>query len=310
MNAGEKIRQAAAILRQASHATALTGAGISTPSGIPDFRSPDSGMWTQYNPFEVASIYAFRQNPENFYDWVRPVAEMILNAKPNPAHIALGQLEKAGIIKATTTQNIDGLHQKAGSSIVYEVHGHLRQATCIRCYATESAEPLIRQLLQDGQVPQCRHCGGVIKPDVILFGEQLPVKVLIAAQTAARKSDVMLVAGSSLTVAPAGNLPLLTQKNGGQLIIVNLSPTHLDELAQVVIHARRGKGTGEMAALWDAWGNVLAQSGHAQGQVRLQARALYEAYGDRLAEPLAQRPPFVPEPIEALPEAGDLESPL
>jgi NAD-dependent deacetylase len=236
MNLGEKIRQAADMLRRAHYASVLTGAGISTPSGIPDFRSPESGMWTKYNPFEVASIYAFRQNPENFYDWVRPMAELVFSTQPNPAHLALAQLEQMGIIQAIVTQNIDGLHHKAGSKTVHEVHGHLREATCVRCYAVQPAEPLIRQFLRDKQVPRCQ-CGGVIKPNAILFGEQLPIKTLIAAQVAARDSDVMLVAGSSLTVAPAGNLPLLTKETGGQLIIVNLSTTHLDELADVVIHA-------------------------------------------------------------------------
>jgi NAD-dependent deacetylase len=194
-------------------------------------------MWTKYNPFKVASIYAFRQNPEDFYDWVRPMAELVLNTQPNPAHLALARLEQMGVVQALITQNIDGLHQKAGSQTVHEVHGNLREATCIRCYAVEPAEPLIRQFLRDKQVPRCRQCGGVIKPKAILFGEQLPIKALIAAQVAARDSDAMLVAGSSLTVAPAGNLPLLTKESGGQLIIVNLSATHLDELADVVIHA-------------------------------------------------------------------------
>ncbi len=237
MNVGEKIRQAAKILHRARYASVLTGAGVSTPSGIPDFRSPESGVWTKYNPFEVASIHAFRQNPEDFYDWVRPMAELVFNTRPNPAHLALAQLEHLGVVQALVTQNIDGLHQKAGSQMVHEVHGNLRQATCIQCYTVEPAEPLMRQFLQDGQVPRCRRCGGVIKPNAILFGEQLPIKTLIAAQVAARDSDAMLVAGSSLTVAPAGNLPLLTKEGGGQLILVNLSATHLDELADVVIHA-------------------------------------------------------------------------
>lgn len=237
MKIEEQIEQAAAILKGAHYVTALTGAGHSTPSGIPDFRSPESGVWQSVDPFQVASIFAFRQQPQSFYDWVRPMLHTILNAKPNPAHEALAQLEEMGILKAVITQNIDGLHQRAGSQVVYEVHGHLRQATCVRCYSKVQAEPLIHDFMESGEIPRCEKCQGVIKPDVILFGEQLPVQELIAAQQVARKSDVMIVAGSSLQVAPAGDIPLLTQQQGGKLIFVNFGSTHLDDLAEVVIRA-------------------------------------------------------------------------
>jgi NAD-dependent deacetylase len=163
--------------------------------------------------------------------------DTMLNAEPNPAHIALAQLEEMGILKAVITQNIDGLHQRANSKVVYEVHGHLRQATCIRCYAKWPAEPLIRDFMESGVIPRCEKCNGVIKPDVILFGEQLPIQTLIASQQAAKKSDVMIVAGSSLQVAPAGDIPLLTKEHGGKLIFVNLGPTHLDQVADIVIRA-------------------------------------------------------------------------
>jgi NAD-dependent deacetylase len=237
MEIEKKIQQAASILKRSSYATALTGAGHSTPSGIPDFRSPDSGVWRSVDPFQVASISAFRQQPQSFYDWVRPMLHTMLNAKPNPAHIALAQLEELGVLKAVITQNIDGLHQRANSRVVYEVHGHLRQATCIRCYAQSPAEPLMRDFMASGDIPRCEKCNGVIKPDIILFGEQLPIQTLIASQQAARKSDVMIVAGSSLQVAPAGDIPLLTKERGGKLIFVNLGSTHLDEAADVVIRA-------------------------------------------------------------------------
>jgi NAD-dependent deacetylase len=237
MEIEEKIQQAASILKRSSYATALTGAGHSTPSGIPDFRSPDSGVWRSVDPFQVASIFAFRQQPQTFYDWVRPMLHIMLNAEPNPAHIALAQLEEMGILKAVITQNIDGLHQRANSKVVYEVHGHLRQATCIRCYAKWPGELLIRDFMESGDIPRCEKCNGVIKPDVILFGEQLPVQTLIASQQAASKSDVMIVAGSSLQVAPAGDIPLLTKERGGKLIFVNFGPTHLDQVADIVIRA-------------------------------------------------------------------------
>jgi NAD-dependent deacetylase len=235
MSIEDKMERAASILKQARYVIALTGAGISTPSGIPDFRSLGSGLWESVDPFEVATIFAFRQNPQKFYDWVRPLVHTLLNAVPNPAHVALAELGEIGVLKTIITQNIDGLHQRARSPAVIEVHGHLRRATCIRCYATAPAEPLICAFMDGGDIPRCERCNGVMKPDIILFGEQLPQQALIAAQQEARKSDVMIVAGSSLQVAPAGDLPLLTKRGGGRLIIINLGPTHLDDAADVVI---------------------------------------------------------------------------
>jgi NAD-dependent deacetylase len=232
-----RIEQAALVLVHLHQVTALTGAGISTPSGIPDFRSAGSGLWEFVDPFKVATIFAFRQDPQAFYDWVRPLVDTILNAEPNSAHYALADLGEMGVVKAIVTQNIDGLHQRASSQVVYEVHGNLRQATCIRCYVSAPAEPLIQAFMQSGRIPRCVRCGGVMKPDVILYGEQLPARILIAAQQAARGSEAMIVAGSSLEVAPACDLPLLTKANGGKLIFVNLGPTHLDEMADVVIRA-------------------------------------------------------------------------
>jgi NAD-dependent deacetylase len=233
----KEIEQAARLLTQAKYAIALTGAGISTPSGIPDFRSFGSGLWEQVDPFEVATIHAFRQRPQAFYDWVRPLVKVVMDAEPNAAHLALAELGEQGIIKQVITQNIDGLHQRARSEAVIEVHGHLRQATCIRCYTSVPAEPLICDFVETRALPRCTACNGVMKPDVILFGEQLPAHALIAAQQAARKSDVMIVAGSSLEVAPAGDLPLLAKQRGSKLIFVNLGPTHLDDSADVIIRA-------------------------------------------------------------------------
>ncbi len=233
----EEIGQAAGILKRARYVTALTGAGISTPSGIPDFRSHGSGLWESVDPFAVASIFAFRQDPQAFYDWVRPFVRTVINAEPNPAHFALAELEEMGLLKAIVTQNIDGLHQRANSSVVYEVHGHLRRATCIRCYASAPAEPLIRAFMEGGRAPRCEQCNGIMKPDIILYGEQLPAKAMIAAQQAIRKSDVMIVVGSSLEVAPAGELPMLIKRHDGKLIIVNLGSTFMDAVADVLVRA-------------------------------------------------------------------------
>jgi NAD-dependent deacetylase len=235
MKQKEKIERAAQLIRRSRHMVAFTGAGHSTPSGIPDFRSPHSGLWEKHNPMLVASIWAFRLNPKTFYDWIRPMADTLLNASPNPAHIALAELEELGYLRTVITQNIDNLHQRAGSRRVLELHGHLREATCVRCYKKVPAEPTVERTIRKGKVPHCK-CGGVLKPDVILFGEQLPIRVLNQAMDEARNCDLILVAGSSLEVTPAADIPFLAVDCGAKSIIVNLQPTTFDPRADVVIH--------------------------------------------------------------------------
>lgn len=242
------IERAATLLREARHGVALTGAGVSTPSGIPDFRSPESGLWERNDPMIVASIWAFRMNPQVFYNWIRPVAERLLIAVPNPAHVAMAEMEQRGCLKAIVTQNIDSLHQRAGAQHVLEVHGHMRQATCIRCYKEVPAMSLVGRFLLTGEAPRCE-CGGPFKPNAILFGEQLPVRVLNAAIEEMRRCDVLLVAGSSLEVVPAADLPLLALEHGARLIIINLEPTGFDPRADVVIHADVADVLPRIAAL-------------------------------------------------------------
>lgn len=231
-----RIRQAAALLQEASHAVVLTGAGISTPSGIPDFRSNDRGLWEHIDQMTVASAWGFRRDPAAFFAWIRPLARLIYEAEPNAAHRALAALEAQGIVKELVTQNIDVLHQKAGSHCIYELHGDLREATCGECFRVYPVEGFIQPLIADGTMPRCPHCGGVLKPNVILFGEALPIEALQQAQRAARLCDVMLVAGSSLAVAPASELPQIALAHGASLIIVNFEETYIDRRAQVVIH--------------------------------------------------------------------------
>ncbi|MBE7474488.1 MAG: RNA polymerase subunit sigma [Anaerolineae bacterium] len=236
MQLAQQIQHAAGLIASARGVVAMTGAGISTPSGIPDFRSPDSGLWDQADPLEVASIFAFRHNPQRFYNWVRPLALSLLEARPNPAHYALAALEQEGKLKAIITQNIDNLHSKASSKTVYELHGHLRTVTCTRCFAVEDSAAAFAKFMRDGQVP--RHtCGGVLKPNVILFGEPLPIRELVLAQEAIKEADLLLIAGSSLEVAPASDLPQLALENKAKLIIINYQPTYLDARAAVVIRA-------------------------------------------------------------------------
>jgi NAD-dependent deacetylase len=235
MKLDEKIERAAKLIRQSRYMVAFTGAGHSTPSGIPDFRSPDSGLWEKHNPMLVASIWAFRLSPKTFYDWIRPMADTLLNASPNAAHIALAELEELGYLRTVITQNIDNLHQRAGSRHVLELHGHLREATCIRCYKKVPVEPAVERTIRKGKIPHCE-CGGVLKPDVILFGEQLPIRVLNQAMAEARNCDLILVAGSSLEVTPAADIPFLAVDSGAKAIIVNLQATAFDRNAEVVIH--------------------------------------------------------------------------
>lgn len=235
MSTAQGIRRARQLLQQSGYAVALTGAGVSTPSGIPDFRSPGSGMWEQVNPLEVASIYAFRSSPRVFYDWVRPSVRLIQTARPNPAHRALAEMEQSGVLQSIITQNIDGLHTRAGSRRVIELHGNLRTTTCIECYQVTSGEAVLEHLLNQDSVPSCPHCGGVLKPNVILIGEQLPFSELQASHQETQHCDVMLVAGSSLTMEPAARLPELAKEHAAHLILVNLEPTHVDGVADVVV---------------------------------------------------------------------------
>ncbi len=232
------------LLQKAQHAVVLTGAGISTPSGIPDFRSPDSGIWKRYDPAEVATLSAFRHNPTTFYHWLHLLAEKIIQAEPNPAHLALAQLEQAGKIKALITQNIDGLHQKAGAKLVIEVHGTFQTLVCIRCYrkyrSNDHDNPniyasIIDAYLHDDLIPHCPGCGSILKPDIILFEEQLPALSWIEAQQACRKCDLLIIAGSSLEVMPVAGLPMRALENGARLVSINKTATYIDVRADAIL---------------------------------------------------------------------------
>ena len=227
------IARAAEFVHAARSAVALTGAGFSRPSGIPDFRSA-GGLWTRDDPMAVASLSGFRADPRRFYGWVRPLIDTIAVALPNPAHQALARLERAGRLKAVITQNIDGLHQRAGSHEVYELHGHIRSVTCLDCEHQAPSRPLLAQIRR-GKIPRCA-CGGLFKPDVVLFDELLPRGLLWLAQRAIEQADVVIVAGTALEVAPVCELPLPALRRGARLIIINQGETYLDDRADVVLH--------------------------------------------------------------------------
>jgi NAD-dependent deacetylase len=229
------IEFAADLIRQSKHVVALTGAGLSTPSGIPDFRSEGTGLWAYDEPLTVASLHTFRTAPEKFFQWFRPLAGQVYGAKPNAAHLALAALEKAGKLVSIITQNIDMLHQKAGSVSVIETHGSIRTLSCTQCYHQVNAEQCVADFIENGYLPRCPKCGGILKPDVILFGEQLPQSAWAEAQQAARGCDLMLVIGSSLEVLPVAGLPMQALDRGAHLVIVNNSSTYLNVRADRVI---------------------------------------------------------------------------
>ena len=234
--AKSKVEEAATLFLEANYAVALTGAGHSTPSGIPDFRSPGSGLWSQVDPMEVASIQALYRDPEAWYAWYHERGTMFLDAQPNPAHEALAELEGMGHLQAVITQNIDNLHQKGGSKRVIELHGNTREAICLRCGDIIPAPLLWERYVQERQAPRCEKCSGMMKPNVILFGELLPEEALSAAWEETDKCDLMLVAGTSLEVTPAAHLPLMARRRGAKLVIVNFQPTRADSYAEVVIN--------------------------------------------------------------------------
>ena len=225
----------AALIRERQPCVVLTGAGVSTESGVPDYRSA-SGIWAEVDPFEVASIQAFRHDPERVWSFYRARIHALHEAEPNTAHHALAELERRGFVSAVVTQNIDTLHTRAGSRDVIEVHGSIRSAQCLRCLWIESGEAALAQL-EVRSAPLCPHCDDILKPGVVLFGELLPPGVLERATDLARTAGLVLVVGSSLEVWPVAGLPLEAR----DFAIVNHGPTALDDRALLKIDAAAGE---------------------------------------------------------------------
>lgn len=238
-NSREEIEAAARILADSNKVVALTGAGISVESGIPDFRSP-GGIWTRYDPTIYATFESFVNDPSKFWSLARDLHPLLEAAEPNPAHRMLAELEKLGKCEAVITQNIDDLHQKAGSGVVLELHGTFRSGKCIRCGERYGFEEL-GEFAREGNIPECKSCGGPVKPDVVLFGEPLPPHVLKKASELAQTCDLMLVVGCGLEVFPAASLPILTHRRGGKLIFVNVVETAYDYIADVVLRGKAGE---------------------------------------------------------------------
>ena len=234
------------LIRRRQPCVALTGAGISTESGIPDFRS-SHGIWAQFDPMEYATISAFRRDPEKVWTFYAPRFSALTSAAPNEAHRALATLEARGLVRAVVTQNIDLLHERAGSRDVIEVHGSIRRCECLGCGA---AYPLdeVRRLLDGMAVPRCRECGSVLKPGVVMFGELLPESAIDRAFGLAREAALLLVVGSALEVAPVSSLPWETARSGGEVAIVNVGATSFDAFAALKVEGKAAEVLGAVVA--------------------------------------------------------------
>ncbi|GIK77590.1 MAG: NAD-dependent deacylase [Acidobacteria bacterium] len=241
----------AALIRSSRSTVALTGAGISVPSGIPDFRTPGEGIWSDVDPFEVASIEAFRRDPKRFWEFYRPRFAMLGGKRPNPAHAALAALESEGLLAAVITQNIDRLHRAAGTRELIEVHGSIATSSCVACgQAYGLAE--VDGLFDSRGIAVCDVCpAGLVKPDVVLFGEMLPAAAIERARELAGGAELMVCIGSSLEVYPAAGLPELTLAAGGRVAIVTKGPTPYDRDAALKLE---GDVADELTAVLAALG--------------------------------------------------------
>jgi len=239
----DELRQ---IVSQAKRLVAFTGAGISAESGIPTYRG-ENGVWHKYDPAKYASISYFFQDPQYYWRFFQEVRYPALRgAKPNRAHMALARLEENGLLRAVITQNIDGLHQLAGSRRVLELHGNTRRISCLDCKKRYTMDEVYRQL-EVQLPPACSACGGSLRPEVVFFGESLPTAVLEEAIEETRQCDLFMVVGSSLVVRPAASLPVMAKQQGARLVIVNKEPTPLDPIADVVFHSAASEVLGAVA---------------------------------------------------------------
>jgi NAD-dependent protein deacetylase/lipoamidase len=247
-----EIEALAALLMERQPCVVLTGAGISTESGIPDFRSA-SGIWADYDPMEYATIDAFRRDPVKVWEFYALRFEVLTRAQPNAGHLALAELEGRGLVQALVTQNIDGLHERAGSREVIEVHGSIRTASCLACGERSSLADVVASL-REAPAPPCPRCGAIFKPDVVMFGELLPAEAIDRAVDLAERARLLLVVGSTLEVYPVAGLPGATVSAGGSLAIVNRGPTPFDGLAAVRIDDAAGHALSALVEEVDSLG--------------------------------------------------------
>jgi NAD-dependent deacetylase len=242
------LAELAELVRASQCTVALTGAGVSVPSGIPDFRTPETGFWANVDPMEVAHIDVFERDPARFWSYYRPRFNTLGDKRPNGAHEALAELERRGLLAGTITQNIDRLHRAAGSQNVVEVHGSIASSTCRSCAVSYGLDE-VDALFDPEGVVLCASCGGAVKPDVVLFGEMLPEAAMGQAQELAAQAELMICIGTSLVVHPVAGLPEVTKACGGQLAIVTKGPTPYDGDAVLKLE---GEVDAELGALLEA----------------------------------------------------------
>ncbi|ALX48864.1 NAD-dependent protein deacylase [Lentibacillus amyloliquefaciens] len=228
-------------LKESSHTVVFTGAGMSTESGLPDFRSANQGLWKQKDPSKIASTDALNSNVDEFIEFYRSRVLTVKDYKPHKGHHILADWEKEGIIHSIITQNVDGFHQAAGSQNVSELHGTLTKVHCQSCGREYKNEAYVNQTYN------CE-CGGILRPSITLFGEMLPQDAFQLAQSESEQADLFIVLGSSLSVTPANQFPLIAKDNGARLVIVNREPTEFDRFADEVIHSRE---IGEVLEEWN-----------------------------------------------------------
>jgi NAD-dependent deacetylase len=241
----------AELLAAAERAVVLTGAGISVPSGIPDFRTPGKGLWEKVDPMKVAHIDAFRRSPDEFWTFYGQRFAMLSEITPNPAHEAVAELERRGVVRGVITQNIDRLHRAAGSQNVIEVHGSIEWSVCPECGGRVSLERVLEVLAEHPGAPECTACIAPLKPDVVLFGEMLPEDAISDAYALAAEADLIVCVGSSLEVFPVASLPGVTRDGGGRIALVTQGPTPYDSDAAVKLD---GDVVEELAAVMAALG--------------------------------------------------------
>ena len=233
----DSLREAKDLVKNSKRITALTGAGISVDSGIPDFRS-EGGLWKRYDPLEHATSESFQKDPTKFWTMGREIAETILKAKPNAAHTALAQLEENGQLVGIITHNIDNLHQSAGSRNVVELHGSYLRAQCVSCQKEYIGDEIHREVAEGNIPPKCKECGGVLKSEAVLFGEALPEEPMAQAIELCKNTDLMIVIGTSLSVYPIAYLPQLAKNSGAKIILINLEGINRDNVADIVLKGR------------------------------------------------------------------------
>jgi len=236
----EKIEKLAELILESNNIVALTGAGMSTESGIADFRSPDTGLWEKVDPYEFASIHSYVANPSKNLEFMLETGKAIFRARPNKGHKALTKLQRLGKLKGVLTQNIDGLHLKAKTKKIIELHGTANESKCMTCGQVYQITFMVNQVLKGNFTPSCERCSGVLKPNVIFFGEPLESETLEAADNMIANCDLLLVLGSSLVVYPVAFYPQKVLSVGAKLAIINIQETDMDNLAEIVIHEKIG----------------------------------------------------------------------